>query len=131
TMTSDLRQAIADGALQLHYQPKVSLATSRLCGVEALVRWPHPVDGLIPPDRFIPLAERTGLIVPLTRWVLEEALRQLQAWEREGLRLSVAVNLSTRSLHDPTLPETVAWLLQRYGIAPERLTLEITESSVM
>jgi diguanylate cyclase len=131
TMESDLRQAIAAGDLQLYYQPKVDLTTNQLCGVEALARWPHPAHGLIPPDQFIPLAEQTGLIAPLTQWVLEAALRQLHTWAQDGLRLGVAVNLSTHILHDPTLPDTVAWLLQRYAVAPERLTLEVTESTLM
>ncbi len=131
SMENDLREAIVAGRLQLFYQPKVELGTNRLCGVEALVRWPHPAHGLIAPDQFIPLAEQTGLIVPLTQWVMEEALRQLHAWEQDGLCLGVAVNLSTRALHDPTLPDTVAWLLKRYAIAPRRLTLEVTESMLM
>lgn len=131
SMESDLRQAIAGGELQLYYQPKVDMATNRLCGVEALARWPHPTHGLIPPDRFIPLAEQTGLIAPLTQWALDAALQQIHAWERDGVRLGVAINLSTRTLHDPTLPDTVAWLLQRHVVAPERLILEVTESMLM
>ena len=131
SLESELRQAISAGELCLYYQPKVNLATNNLSRVEALARWLHPAHGLIPPDQFIPLAEQTGLIGPLTQWVLEAALRQLQAWEQDGLRLGVAVNLSTRTLHDPTLPDTVAWLLQRYAIIPERLTLEVTESTLM
>lgn len=131
TLESDLRQAIEGDGLQLHYQPKVDLSNGRLYRVEALVRWCHPTLGQLPPDQFIPLAEQTGLITPLTHWVLQEALRQLQAWSRDGLDLGVAVNLSMRTLHDPTLPDTVAWLLQRYAIAPGRLTLEVTESSLM
>ncbi|HWE62178.1 MAG TPA: bifunctional diguanylate cyclase/phosphodiesterase, partial [Chloroflexota bacterium] len=127
----ELREVISANRLVLHYQPTVDVRTGRVEGVEALVRWPHARQGLIPPDQFIPLAELTGLIVPLTHWVLEEALRQCQVWQRTGLRLGMAVNLSMRALHDPTLPAALAWLLRRYSIAPERLTLEITESALM
>ena len=86
--------------------------------VEALVRWQHPRAGLLPPDQFIPLAEQTGLIVPLTRWVLEEALRQRRPGSVPGRPLGVAVNLSVRTLHDPALPDTLAWLLRRYADRP-------------
>lgn len=127
----DLRQAINDDQLAVHYQPKIDLATMRLGRVEALVRWNHPTMGQIAPDRFIPLAEQTGLITPLTRWVLETALRQVAAWRQGGLDLGVAVNLSMRALHDPTLPETVDWLLRRHAVTPTDLTLEVTESSLM
>ncbi len=130
-LMSELRQAIADDGLLLHYQPKVSLSLGRMVGVEALVRWPHPVHGLIPPDEFIPLAERTGLIGPLTHWVLERAIRQCRDWEQAGLLLKMAVNLSTRTLYDQELLSTVTDLLQAYEVAPNRLTLEITESTLM
>lgn len=130
-LMSELRQAIADDGLLVHYQPKVSLPLGRMVGVEVLVRWPHPVHGPIPPDEFIPLAERTGLIGSLTRWVLERAVRQCLDWEEAGLRLNVAVNLSTRTLYDPQFLPTVTNLLQAYGVAPSRLTLEITESTLM
>jgi diguanylate cyclase len=130
-LMSELRQAIADDGLLLHYQPEVSLSQGRIVGVEVLVRWPHPVHGLIPPDEFIPLAERTGLIGLLTRWVLERALRQCWDWEQAGLQLKMAVNLSIRTLYDQELLSTVTDLLQAYGLAPSRLTLEITESTLM
>ncbi len=126
-----LREAIELGALLLHYQPQVDLASGRLCGVEALVRWPHPVHGLIPPDQFIPLAEQTGLIAPLTNWVLAEAIRQCKEWQRAGLLLSVSVNLSMWNLHDPALPERIAHLLRDHGLSPARLRLELTESALM
>ncbi len=131
TLETELRAALAAGALVLHYQPTVDVRSGRADRVEALARWPHPQHGLIPPDQFIPLAEQTGLIVPLTQWVLETALAQCHAWEQAGWTLGVAVNLSMRSLHDPGLPETIAWLLRRYAVPPERLTLEITESALM
>jgi diguanylate cyclase (GGDEF)-like protein len=130
-LMSELRQAIADDGLLIHYQPKVSFSLGKMVGVEALVRWPHPVHGLIPPDDFIPLAERTGLIGPLTRWVLERAVRQCRNWEQGGLLVNVAVNLSTNTLYDPQLLTTVTDLLQTYKVAPSQLTLEITESMLM
>ena len=130
-LMSELRQAIADDGLLIHYQPKVSFSLGRMVGVEALVRWPHPVHGLIPPDDFIPLAERTGLIGPLTRWVLERAVHQCRDWEQVGLHINVAVNLSTHTLYDPQLLSTVTDLLQKYEVAPSQLTLEITESMLM
>ncbi len=130
-LIGDLRRAIAQGALALHYQPKIEVATGRVRGVEALVRWPHPRQGLIPPDGFIPLAEETGLIAPLTRWVLEEALQQCHNWWRHGLELSMAVNLSVWNLHDPALPDTIAGLLETYHVPPAALCLELTESAIM
>ena len=130
-LMSELRQAIADDRLLIHYQPKVSFSLGRIVGVEALVRWPHPVHGLIPPEDFIPLAERTGLIGPLTRWVLERAVRQCRDWEQEGLDMNVAVNLSTHTLYDPKLIFIVTNLLHLYEVPPSHLTLEITESMLM
>ncbi len=126
-----LRQALAEDTLQLYYQPQVDLVSGRVSGVEALLRWPHPERGFIPPDQFIPLAEQTGLIAPLTTWVLATALRQTQAWQTAGLDLDVSVNLSARTLHDPTLLALVTDLLDRYTVAPAQLTLEITESALM
>ena len=116
----------------LHYQPKLDLRDGSLVGVEALVRWQHPQRGFLPPSEFIPLAEQTGLIYPLSRWVLEAALKQHQAWQRVGIDVPVAVNLSRRTLHDPELPEMVARAARRAGM-PRRgaLVLEITESSLM
>jgi len=130
-LIGDLRRAIAQGALALHYQPKIEVATGRVRGVEALVRWPHPRQGLIPPDGFIPLAEETGLIAPLTHWVLDEALRQCHLWHGRGLDLGMAVNLSVWNLHDPTLLEAIARLLETYGVPPAALCLELTESAIM
>ncbi len=130
-LMSELRQAIADNRLLVHYQPKVSFSIGRIVGVEALLRWPHPVHGLIPPEDFIPLAERTGLIGPLTRWVLERAIRQCRDWEQDGLPMNVAVNLSTHTLYDPKLLSIVTNLLHLYEVAPNQLTLEITESMLM
>ena len=130
-LMSELRQAIADNRLLVHYQPKVSFSLGRIVGVEALVRWPHPVYGLIPPEDFIPMAERTGLIGPLTRWVLDRTVCQCRDWEQDGLHINVAVNLSTHTLYDPKLLSIVTNLLHLYEVAPSKLTLEITESMLM
>jgi len=130
-LVGELRAALAHDALTLHYQPQVDLGSGRICGVEALIRWPHPEHGLIPPGRFIPLAEETGLIAPLTDWVLTEAVRQSWEWQRAGLLLPVSVNLSMWNLHDPTLPERVAGLLRAHDMPPDSLRLELTESALM
>jgi diguanylate cyclase (GGDEF)-like protein len=130
-LASELRQAIENEDLLVHYQPKVDIKTRRVVGVEALVRWIHPEHGFMPPDEFIPLAEHTGLIQPLTKLVLRSALRQCREWQKEGLDLDVAVNLSVRSLLDLQLPESVSALLREFSVEPTRLVLEITESSIM
>jgi diguanylate cyclase (GGDEF)-like protein len=126
-----LRAAIEQRELTLVYQPKIELASERMVGVEALVRWQHPEHGFVPPDEFIPIAESTALIQPLGQFVLETALDQARCWQEAGLSLHVAVNLSVRNLLEPTLVERVADLIARAGIAPGKLTLEITESGVM
>jgi diguanylate cyclase (GGDEF)-like protein/PAS domain S-box-containing protein len=131
TLITDLRHAIEHDQLVLHYQPQVDLKTGRVTAVEALVRWQHPEQGFIPPDRFIPLAEHTGLIKPLTTWVLNEALRQCRDWHRAGLSINVAVNLSAWSLYDPEIVETVRLLLEMWTVDPASLALELTESVVM
>jgi len=130
-LKGDLRHDIENGALFLLYQPKVSLKTGEVTGVEALVRWQHHQFGLVPPDQFIPLAEQTGLIKPLTLYVLKTALYQSLSWRKAGLQLPVAVNLSVRSLRDPRLIDQVVELLQVTGEPPESIELEITESSIM
>jgi diguanylate cyclase (GGDEF)-like protein/PAS domain S-box-containing protein len=130
----DLRRAIADGDLRVHYQPIVAVADGALCGFEALVRWEHPERGLIPPAEFIPLAEDTGLIVTLGRWVIAEACRQAAAWRSEHPDwpgVHVAVNLSTRQLSDPELVDAVAASLAANGLQAGELMLEITESLLM
>jgi len=131
TMMGELRTGIAQDQLLLHYQPILELATGRLVAVEALVRWQHPQRGRVQPDAFIPLAEQTGLIKPLCVWTLQGALRQARAWQDAGQALTVAVNVSTRNLHDPTLPAQVQELLRATGVAPAQLKLEITESALM
>ena len=130
-LLGELRNAIDDGALLLHYQPKLDMRDGTLVGVEALVRWQHPAHGFLSPGEFIPLAEKSGLINRLTRWVLEAALRQQQAWHVSGLDVPIAVNLSRRMLHDAQLPEMVAHLLAHWEVAPGSLIIEVTESSVM
>ncbi len=126
-----LRRALERDELVLHYQPKADLATGQIRSVEGLVRWQHPEHGLLGPGEFIPLAERTGLIHPLTRWVLAAALDQAARWQRAGLHLSVAVNISTRCLLDPTFPDQVASQLTAWQLPSKLLVLEITESAVM
>jgi len=131
TLVGDLRRAIEGGELFLNYQPKLDLGSHRVTGVEALVRWRHPERGLIPPDEFIGLAETTGLIRPLTVWVLNEALRQCRAWHDHGRAVSVAVNLSPRTLQDRELVDMVREHLDRWQVHPTWLELEITESAIM
>ena len=130
-LAGELRRALDEGLLAVAYQPKVSLEDGRIAGTEALLRWQHKELGFVPPDEFIPLAERTGLIVSLTTYVLDRALRQVAGWLGDGLDLGVAVNISARNLLDSELPDEIGALLVRHGVEPRRLTLEITESSVM
>jgi diguanylate cyclase (GGDEF)-like protein len=126
-----LRRAIEQGELVLHYQPKVHLVSGKLVGVEALVRWQHPERGLLPPSDFLPLAERTALIKPLTQYVLDTALEQCRVWEDAGRVVSVAVNISARNLLDGGFADAVAASLERWGIPPGRLELELTETALM
>ena len=130
-LLGELRRGIEDGHLVVHYQPKADMRTGGIRGVEALVRWAHPEHGHIPPDEFIPLAEHTGLIRALTLFVLNESLRQCRAWQDEGLRLGVAVNLSVRNLYDPSFADEVRRLLDTWRVEPHMLELEITESVIM
>ena len=131
TLLTELRRAIDRDQLVLHYQPKADLRTGEINGVEALVRWEHPDRGMIPPDEFIPPAQKTGVIGPLTLFVLDAALRQCRTWALQGLELCVAVNLSTRNLLDVHLPDTVGELLARWEVPPRLLGLEITESTIL
>jgi diguanylate cyclase (GGDEF)-like protein len=130
-LAGELRRAIDDGSLILHYQPKAELGSGKIRGVEALVRWPHPSRGLLTAEEFVPLAENTGLIKPLTLFVLETGLRQLRTWRRSGLDITVAVNISAANLHDPRFPRDVKQLLRKWKVDPSWLELEITESSIM
>lgn len=130
-MAGELRRAIDGGQLSLYLQPKVEMATGRVCAVEGLVRWLHPQRGLVMPGEFISLAEHTGLIKPLTEWVIETGLRLNHAWQRRGHPLPIAVNLSARNLRDEGLLEKILQLQARWGVAAGLLELEITESTVM
>ena len=130
-MLGELREAIDEDAFILHYQPKASLKTGAVDGVEALVRWEHPQRGVVPPNDFIPLAEQTGLIKPLTAWVLDAALGQCRSWRDEGLDLSIAVNLSVRNLLDTHLPDSIGALLQKWELPASALQLEITEGTIV
>lgn len=130
-LTADLRRAIEHNELLLHCQPKVSFHTGRIEGVEALLRWPHPEMGWIQPDDFIPLAEQTGLIRQLNSWSLRAAIRQSRVWQDAGVDVSVAMNLSARTLHDPQLVSMIESMLRKSAVSPPWLTVEITESAVM
>jgi diguanylate cyclase (GGDEF)-like protein/PAS domain S-box-containing protein len=133
-LESSMRRSIERGELRVHYQPIVRLDDETVVGFEALVRWEHPQRGLIPPSEFIPIAEETGMIVPLGAWVLEEACRQVQQWQDErchGRALLLSVNVSARQFQSPDLVETVAEVLKRTGFNPTSLKLELTESLMM
>jgi EAL domain-containing protein (putative c-di-GMP-specific phosphodiesterase class I) len=131
-LEADLRHALERGELLLHFQPKVDLASGEITGAEALVRWQHPQRGLIAPGMFIPLAEETGLILPIGEWVLATACAQVRAWQDAGLPVvPVAVNLSARQFRKTDLAKTVHRVLRESGIAPRLLELELTESMIM
>jgi diguanylate cyclase (GGDEF)-like protein len=130
-LLGELRAAISAGELVLHYQPKVDVGSDTVLGVEALVRWQHPTRGLLPPGEFVPLAERTGAIGDLTRWVLDTALRQTRAWRDAGRDLTMAVNLAAPNIVDESLPDLVRNLLERWDVPGDRLECEISEHTVM
>ncbi|MCW2567292.1 MAG: diguanylate cyclase/phosphodiesterase [Mycobacterium sp.] len=130
-LVSELRRALDTGALTVHYQPKVALRDNELLGAEVLVRWRHPEHGLVAPGDFVPVAEHTGLILPVTRTVLRSALEQSATWAESGRQLQVAVNLSSRCLADVEFPAEVEAMLAEYKVPAERLTLEITESGMV
>jgi len=132
TLENDLRRAIERDELFLHYQPQIRLPDRRMVGVEALVRWQHPELGLVPPARFIPIAEETGLIVPIGQWVLRTACAQARRWLDSGAPpIEMSVNMSSRQFHQENMLETVTGALQESGLDARQLTLEITESSLM
>lgn len=131
-LRAELRNALdGGGGLVLHYQPKLHLKSGHVLGVEALIRWQHPQRGLLPPEQFLPLAERSNLIGALTQWVLVEALRQHTAWRQAGLNLKVAINLSPRALFDLRLPDQIEHHLKAFRLSPSALELEITEDAIM
>lgn len=130
-MSSQLKKAICENQLVLFYQPKVDAQTGQLVGLEALVRWLHPELGIIPPDQFIPLAEQSGLIQPLTQWVLNAALRQSYLWKKSGRHIPVAVNLSALNLLNNKLAQQIRDLLDAWELEPSCLELEVTETSMM
>ena len=130
-LIEDLRRAMADGSLALHYQPEIDLRTGGVVTVEAFLRWPHPMLGLIPPEHLLALAEESGLIHPLTTWVFDQAIADCARWWREGHRVAVAVNLLATDLLDSALPQRMGALLNGAGLGPEALVLEITEGMVM
>lgn len=130
-LETGLRYAIERDELVLLYQPKISIPSGRIVGVEALLRWQHPELGLLRPDRFIPLAEESGLIVPIGLWVLRTACATARIWREGGMPVPVAVNLSARQFHDGRLVADIAGILAASGLAPGELELEITESTVM
>jgi diguanylate cyclase (GGDEF)-like protein len=130
-LIADLRSAVGAGELVLYYQPKIHVRTGEITGAEALLRWPHPVRGLVPPGEFIPLAEQTGVIRPLTEFVLDEAVRQAATWRTDGLELEVAVNVSATCLLDRGWTEVVTTALERHGLPAHELILEITENVIM
>lgn len=131
TLMSELRYALDRGQLELYYQPKVAIQSETLYGAEALVRWHHPKHGFISPAEFVPMAERTRMMKPLTLWVLKEAFKNCAKWRKQGKALTISVNLSVKDLHDPELPDLIAGVAVSTGVKPEWVILEITESSIM
>jgi EAL domain-containing protein (putative c-di-GMP-specific phosphodiesterase class I) len=128
---SELREAIKNDELELHYQPKIDLDSGTVSGFEALVRWVHSKRGFIPPDEFIPMAEETGVIAQLSRWVLRNATQQSAEFAAAGYALGVSINLSANDLLHKGLAEEVGTLLEEYRVSPARITLEVTESAMM
>lgn len=128
---TDLRHAGGRNELVLYYQPKIDVRTQRLVGAEALIRWHHPRNGLVMPDTFIPDAEKTGVIKPLSDWVLNEAVRQCAVWNAAGMPLTIAINISARVIQDLQLPARVAAVLAEHGVRAEQLDIEITETAIM
>jgi diguanylate cyclase (GGDEF)-like protein len=130
-LLGELRRALEGNELEVHYQPKVDLKTRSVVGAEALLRWPHSKRGYVSPAEFVPLAEATGLIRPLTRWVLDRATGEARSWERAGRQLPVSINISARSLHDDRIVDDVEEALLTHDLRSDRLQIEITESAVM
>jgi diguanylate cyclase (GGDEF)-like protein len=131
SLMAELRHALANSEFTLYYQPKIALATGAVSHVEALIRWDHPLRGQVTPDNFIPFAEHTGFIIKITRWVIEQVIRQQQEWIKTGVMINVSINISARDLIAPKLPAIFAKLMQGHDVPPQCLMLEITESSIM
>jgi diguanylate cyclase (GGDEF)-like protein len=131
TLVSQVRPAIERGEFEMYFQPKVRLSDGRVAGAEALIRWNHPERGMVSPDEFIPLVEKTVLLSPLTTYVMESVMRQWRVWADDGTPIPIAINLSPRSLLDRQLPEQVAALLERFAMPPAYLRLELTENFLM
>ncbi|MEM7541786.1 MAG: EAL domain-containing protein [Pseudomonadota bacterium] len=131
SILSELRDAMTDGSLTLHYQPKVDSCRQGVFNAEALLRWVSPTRGFVPPDEFIPIAEETGFVTQLSKWVLAQACADCQQWLERGFDISVSVNLSVKDLGDPTLPEKIQTLMGTHQLPPSAISLEVTEGSVM
>ncbi len=131
TLMTELRRAIGEDGLELHFQPQVRLSSGEICGFEVLLRWNHPEYGFIPPDEFIPMAEQTGLIRPLTRWVLDRALLFGASMDAAGYPVRISVNISALNLEEPAFAEQVLGVLERHGLPTGRLILEVTETATM
>lgn len=131
TLMSELRRALKRDELELHYQAKICVSSGHLSGAEALIRWHHPKHGIVLPGEFIEMAERTRMIKPLTKWVLRKAFRECSKWHRQGYDLKISVNLSTKDLLDPELPDVIAGVAGSCSVRPEWIVLEITETSMM
>lgn len=130
-LAGDLRHAIAENQLELYYQPKIELKTGKLTGLEALIRWNHPEHGTLLPDQFLSIAERSGIIKPITDWVLVEAAKQCQTLQKKGLDLSLAVNISGRVFQDSSLFHRIKQVVESHGLGPNSLEIEITENELM
>ena len=130
-LMSELRVAIEKQSLELYFQPKVDIEKNTIIGAEALLRWNHPQRGFIKPDELIPLAEQTGLIKPLTKWVLEQSIHQCAQWKNKNIDISISVNISVHNLHDAELLQHVQDMLAQQNLAPENLILEISENDIM
>lgn len=129
--SGQLRHALDRNEFELHYQPKIGMQDRQVCGVEALLRWQHPQQGLVKPAHFLPIAEQIGLMSPITSWVLVTALRQCKAWGDLGIRMPVSVNVSARAFQNPRLLERIQWALEEAGVDGSCLEIEITEDTLM
>jgi len=130
-LMNDLHNAISKNQLQLYYQPKLELATGKVKHVEALIRWQHPEKGMIPPDKFIPIAENTGQIDLVTLWVCEEAARQHSEWLKQDLNISIAINVSAQNLKNKKFFSSINFILDQYQLTSSAIQLEVTESAVV